>query len=151
MQSNNLFYHKSSVIHVFVLSFFDIGGRILKQIIFVFSKYPNTNTNNIRTQIFGRIRILFGPKFLDEYKYEQYLGFNLWSNTNRNICYSNNIRILFEYRIIRSPLFWMDIIRGRVRNFNSKSHAKKLNPVSRTKIRQKSKKYFFFRDTLYVI
>ena len=28
----------------------------------------------------------------------------MWSNTNMNICYSNNIRILFEYRIIRSPL-----------------------------------------------
>ena len=60
--------------------------------------------NGIWTQIFVRIRILiiFGPKFLD--KYEQYLGFNLWSNTITNICYSNNIRILFEYRIIRSPL-----------------------------------------------
>ena len=30
----------------------------------------------------------------------------MWSNTNTNICYSNNIRILFEYRIIRSPLIW---------------------------------------------
>ena len=28
----------------------------------------------------------------------------MWSNTNTNICYSKNIRILFEYRIIRSPL-----------------------------------------------
>ena len=28
----------------------------------------------------------------------------MWSNTNTNICYSNNIRILFEYQIIRSPL-----------------------------------------------
>ena len=28
----------------------------------------------------------------------------MWSNTNTNIYYSNNIRILFEYRIIRSPL-----------------------------------------------
>ena len=28
----------------------------------------------------------------------------MWPNTNTNICYSNNIRILFEYRIIRSPL-----------------------------------------------
>ena len=26
----------------------------------------------------------------------------MWPNTN--ICYSNNIQILFEYRIIRSPL-----------------------------------------------
>ena len=49
-----------------------IGGRIPKRIIFVFSKYLNTNTNNIRTQIFGRIRIriIFGPKFLDQYEYE---------------------------------------------------------------------------------
>ena len=28
----------------------------------------------------------------------------MWLNTNTNICYSNNIQILFEYRIIRSPL-----------------------------------------------
>ena len=28
----------------------------------------------------------------------------MWSNTNTNICYSNNIQILFEYRIIHSPL-----------------------------------------------
>ena len=68
------------------------------------------NTNNVQTQIFGRIRILFGPKFLDEYEYKYYSGFNLWPNTNTNICYSNNIQIIFEYRIIRSPLilgiFW---------------------------------------------
>ena len=30
----------------------------------------------------------------------------MWPNTNTNICYSNDIRILFEYRIIRSPLIW---------------------------------------------
>ena len=28
----------------------------------------------------------------------------MWPNTNTNIYYSNNIRILFEYQIIRSPL-----------------------------------------------
>ena len=28
----------------------------------------------------------------------------MWRNTNTNICYSNNIRILFEYQNIRSPL-----------------------------------------------
>ena len=60
--------------------------------------------NNIRTPIFGRIqiRILFGPKFLDEYEYEYYSDFNLWPNTNTNICYSNNIRIIFEYYSLTS-------------------------------------------------
>ena len=105
MQSNNLFYHKSSVIHVFVLSFFDIGGRILKQIIFVFSKYPNTNTNNIRTQIFGqiRIRIIFGPKFLDEYEYEYYSDPNFWTNTNiilTQIFGRIQIRIIFGFQFV---------------------------------------------------
>ena len=33
----------------------------------------------------------------------------MWSNTNTNICYSNNIRILFEYRIIRSPLILVNM------------------------------------------
>ena len=27
----------------------------------------------------------------------------MWPNTNTNNCYLNNIRILFEYQIIRSP------------------------------------------------
>ena len=34
----------------------------------------------------------------------------MWSNTNMNICYSNNVRILFEYQIIRSPLFGYNLI-----------------------------------------
>ena len=42
----------------------------------------NTNTNNIRTQIFGRIRIriIFGFQFVAEYEYE-YLLFEYYSNT----------------------------------------------------------------------
>ena len=47
-------------------------------------------TSNIRTQVFGRIRIIFGFKFVAKYECEYF--------------YSNNIRILFDYRIIRSPL-----------------------------------------------
>ena len=49
----------------------------------------NTNTNNIRTQIFGRIRIriIFGSQFVAEYEYE-YLLFEWYSNIIRIPNYS---------------------------------------------------------------
>ena len=55
----------------------------------VWKNHPNTNTNIIRFEKITRIRIriLFGLKISTEYEYE-YFG----------------IRIIFEYRIIRSPL-----------------------------------------------
>ena len=79
---------------------------------------PNRNTNIIRFLkiIIIRIWILFGLKKSPEYEY-----YSVWKNhpnTNTNIIrfenndriririiwYSNIIRIIFEYRIIRSPL-----------------------------------------------
>ena len=48
---------------------------------------PNTNTNTIRFQKFGwiRIRILFGLRIMAEYEYEYYSGSEIWPNTNTNI------------------------------------------------------------------
>ena len=82
---------------------------------------PNTNTNIIRSSENDRIRIriIFGPPKMTEYEYEYYSVFQKWPNTNTNnirssendriririICYSNIIRIIFGYRIIRSPLW----------------------------------------------
>ena len=84
------------------------------------TNHPNTGTNIIRfektTRI--RIRILFGLKKSPKYKYEYYSVWRNHPNTNTNIIrfeninriririfwYSNIIRIIFEYRIIRSPL-----------------------------------------------
>ena len=81
---------------------------------------PNTNTNIIRVPKNDRIRIriLFGFPKLTEYEYEYYSVWKNHPNTNTNIIrfeninriririfwYSNIIRIIFEYRIIRSPL-----------------------------------------------
>ena len=81
---------------------------------------PNTNTNIIRVPKNDRIRIriLFGLKKSPEYEYEYYSVWKNHPNTNTNIIrfenidriririfwYSNIIRIIFEYRIIRSPL-----------------------------------------------
>ena len=61
----------------------------LIQILLGLKNHPNTNTNIIRFEKITRIRIriLFGLKISTEYEYE-YFG----------------IRIIFEYRIIRSPL-----------------------------------------------
>ena len=82
------------------------------QILFGFSKWPNTNTNTIRIikmteyeyysdyqkwlntntntiRIFKsdriRIRILFGLSKMTEYEYEHYSDFQKWPNTNLNI------------------------------------------------------------------
>ena len=79
-----------------------ILDRIRIRIIFVFQNQPNTNTNNIR---FSK---------MDEYEYEYYSFLKngriririlfvseKWTNTNTNSQYSNIIRIIFEYRIIR--------------------------------------------------
>ena len=74
------------------------------QIIFGLKNYPNTN--NIRFEKIApiRIRIIFGPKFLDEYEYEYYSDPKFWTNTNMNniwvsICGQIRIRI-FVIRII---------------------------------------------------
>ena len=60
--------------------------------------HPNTNTNIIRfwkiTRI--RIRILFGFEKSPEYEYEYHYSVS-------------TIRILFEYRIIRSPLMGLRV------------------------------------------
>ena len=47
---------------------------------------PNTNTNTIRFQECGRIRIriLFGFRNVAEYEYEYYSGLEIWPNTNTN-------------------------------------------------------------------
>ena len=47
---------------------------------------PNTNTNTIRFQKFGRIRIriLFGFRNMAEYEYKYYSGSEIWPNTNTN-------------------------------------------------------------------
>ena len=62
----------------------------LIQILLGLKNHPNTNTNIIRFEKITRIRIriLFDLKISTEYEYE-YFG----------------IRIIFEYRIIRSPLY----------------------------------------------
>ena len=67
--------------------------RIRIQIIFGLKNDTNKNTNNIRFEKIAQLRILitFGFKKSPEYKY--------------NYQYSaSSIRIIFEYRIIRSPL-----------------------------------------------
>ena len=48
--------------------------------------WPNTNTNTIRVQNYGRIRIriLFGFRNLAEYEYEYYSECNFCPNTNTN-------------------------------------------------------------------
>ena len=53
----------------------------LTQILLGLKNHPNTNTNIIRFENIDRIRI-------------------------RIFWYSNIIQIIFEYRIIRSPLVW---------------------------------------------
>ena len=100
----------------------------------VLKNRPNTNTNIIQFENINRIwiRILFGLKILTEYEYEYYSVWKNWPNTNTNIIRFENInriqirilfglqkspeyeyeyqysastiRIIFEYRIIRSPL-----------------------------------------------
>ena len=47
---------------------------------------PNTNTNTIRFQKFGRIRvrILFGFRNMAEHEYEYYSGSEICPNTNTN-------------------------------------------------------------------
>ena len=63
---------------------------------------PNTNTNTIRLQKCGRIRIriLFGFRNIAEYEYEYYSGSEIWPNTN-----TNNIRsatfVRIRIRILR--------------------------------------------------
>ena len=114
---------------------FEKGDRIRIRILFglkkateyeyeyysVWKNRPNTNTNIIRFEKITRIRIwiLFGLKKSPEYEYEYYSVWKNHPNTNTNIIrfenidriririfwYSNIIRIIFEYRIIRSPLF----------------------------------------------
>ena len=92
----------------------------LIQILLGLKNHPNTNTNIIRFENITRIRIriLFGLKKSPEYEYEYYSVCKNHPNTNTNIIrfenidriririfwYSNIIRIIFEYRIIRSPL-----------------------------------------------
>ena len=87
---------------------------------------PNTNTNIIRVpkNYRIRIRILFGLKKSPEYEYEYYSVWKNHPNTNTNIIrfenidriririfwYSNIIRIIFEYRIIRSPLAVVGVV-----------------------------------------
>ena len=72
----------------------------------VFRKWPNMNTNNIRSskndQI--RIRILFDLPKMTEYKYEYYSVFQKWPNMN-NIRSAENDRIWI--RII--SIFWNQI------------------------------------------
>ena len=67
--------------------------RIRIRIIFGLKNYPNTNTNNIRFEKITRIRIriIFGFKKSPEYEYEYKYS-------------ASSILIIFEYRIIRSPL-----------------------------------------------
>ena len=67
------------------------------RIIFGLKNYPNTNTNNIRFEKITRIRIriIFGFKKSPEYEYEYKYS-------------ASSIRMIFEYRIIRSPLNWCD-------------------------------------------
>ena len=93
----------------------------LIQILLGLKNHPNTNTNIIRFEKITRIRIWI------------LFGLNNHLNTNTNIIrfenidririfwYSNIIRIIFEYRIIRSPLFWsMDcLIKKKVRDLIS--------------------------------
>ena len=87
---------------------------------------PNTNTNIIRVpkNDWIRIRILFGLKKSPEYEYKYYSVWKNHPNTNTNIIrfekitriririfwYSNIIRIIFEYRIIRSPLSHLKVL-----------------------------------------
>ena len=61
--------------------------------------HANTNTNNIRFWKIIRIwiRIIFGLKISAEYEYEYHYSVS-------------TIGILFEYRIIRSPLFTFTFI-----------------------------------------
>ena len=64
---------------------------------------PNTNTNTIRFQKCGRIRIriLLGFRNMAEYEYEYYSGSELWPNTNTNtirVQKFGRIRILFGIR-----------------------------------------------------
>ena len=82
-------------------------------------KHSITNRNIICFKKITLIWILFGLKKSPEYEYEYYSVWKNHPNTNTNIIrfenidriwirifwYSNIIRIIFEYRIIRSPLF----------------------------------------------
>ena len=60
-----------------------------------------------------RIRIIFGPKFLDVYEYEYYSDPNFWTNTNTNNIWTQifgRIRV----RIISDPNFWTNNIRTHI-------------------------------------
>ena len=63
---------------------------------------PNTNTNTIRFQKFGRIRIriLFGFRNMAEYEYEYYSGSEIWPNTNTNTIRSAKF-VRIRIRILR--------------------------------------------------
>ena len=65
---------------------------------------PNTNTNTIRFQKFGRIRIqiLFGFRNLAEYEYEYYSGSEIWPNTNTNT--NTNQSVTFVWILIRTNI-----------------------------------------------
>ena len=60
---------------------------------------PNTNTNTIRFQKCGRIRIriLFGFRNMAEYEYEYYSGSEIWPNTNtKTIQSATFVRLLIQ-------------------------------------------------------
>ena len=63
---------------------------------------PNTNTNTIRFQKCGqiRIRILFGFRKMAEYEYEYYSGSEIWPNTNTNTIRSATF-VRIRIRILR--------------------------------------------------
>ena len=63
---------------------------------------PNANTNTIRFQKCGRIRIriLFGFRNMAEYEYEYYSGSEIWPNTNRNTIRSATF-IRIRTRVLR--------------------------------------------------
>ena len=91
--TNNIRFWKITRIRIRILFGFEKSPECEYEYNFVLNNHPNTNTNIIWfwkiTRI--RIRILFGLKISSEYEYEyHYLV--------------STIRILFEYRIIRSPL-----------------------------------------------
>ena len=68
--------------------------RIRIRIIFGLKNYPNTNNIRFEKITRIRIRIIFGFKKSAEYEYEYE-----YKNS------ASSIQIIFEYRIIRSPLF----------------------------------------------
>ena len=58
---------------------------------------PITNINTIRVQEYGKIQIqiLFGFGNLNRYKYEYYLGSEIWPNTNIcHFCMNTNTQII---------------------------------------------------------